>query len=165
MDITIHYIGRLRSESEMQVLNRIITDFAVLHGWVVHEVAEPYGALTHMVDGRTVEYNGPVNGWILEMLEGCEPLFLLFDRDGRTRHSCTTRFASAEVHMGIIHLLEALAPSFAELDVTDEGGYWETRDARLLRTRFEPTHHGSAPSAPGGEGMRLTAAPQGFELN
>jgi hypothetical protein len=128
-------------------------------------VDDPHGALTHLVDGRMVEYNGPVNGWIVEIMEGCEPMFLLFDRDGRTRHSCTTRFASAEAHMGIIHLLEALAPSFAELDVADEGGYWETRDAGLLRSHFQHTPSGTGQAPEREQDLPLTTAPRGFQLN
>jgi hypothetical protein len=163
MDITIHYFGHLRSMSEMQAVQRIVSDFAVLNGWVVHAVDDPYGALTHFVDGQVEEYHGPVNGWIVEVMEGCEPLFLLFDRDGRTRHSCMTRSASPEAHMGIIHLLEALAPCFAALHVADEGGYWGTGDEELLRGRFAP--HGSGPALQPEEDLPMTDAPQGFQLN
>jgi hypothetical protein len=47
-----------------------------------------------------------------------------------------TQFAPAEVHAGIVKLLRHLKKKyFPDLEVSDEGGYWETGDLDALREK------------------------------
>jgi len=69
--------------------------------------------------------------------EGCESMNLSFQRrDGIFVCSsfCKTQYAEEFVkcHLLIIKLLDLLKEKGFEVEVVDEGGYWETRDLKVL---------------------------------
>ena len=48
-----------------------------------------------------------------------------------------TQFGSVEAHVALIEMLDALKHEFIpDLEVSDEGGYWEKRDIKLLAKNF-----------------------------
>ena len=83
-----------------------------------------------------------------------EPLWFTFTPDGRTcdvinlQHSdpsdtyyslchTKTQYAGPEVHMAMIKMLRYMSEKYyAEIEVTDEGEYWETGDEDNLRKIF-----------------------------
>ena len=68
-----------------------------------------------------------------------DPIGLIMIREGRLKPqsaylSVKTQFAPPEVHISIIKLLEFLKNRYIpDLEVVDEGGYWESRDEAALR--------------------------------
>ena len=86
-----------------------------------------------------------------------ESLSFFFDREGNLRSRWTmvsildgtlkpedawvsvkTQFASPEVHAWIIGLLKYLKKRYmSDLQVSDEGEYWETGDIRILREKMD----------------------------
>lgn len=86
----------------------------------------------------------------------CEPVWLTFGRDGRlisyqaseesyrkpghylavTGLSTKTQFAGALVHIGVCELLLLSKAHGVELEVLDEGEYWETGDRQRLEQRI-----------------------------
>jgi len=86
-----------------------------------------------------------------------ESLSFFFDREGHLRCpidmisildgtlkpedawvSVKTQFASPEVHVWIVGLLKYLKKRYiADLQVSDEGEYWETGDIRVLREKMD----------------------------
>jgi hypothetical protein len=163
MGITIHFSGKLRSMHDQPAVFGMVKTHAQEHGWEVHTVDDPEGMLYFMRDGVAEPYEGPVSGWVVELHPSCEPLFLLFDKDGYVQQSFKTQHAPREVHMKLIRLLASIEPLFAAWDVRDEGGYWETRDERLLQDRLDRLAQlNSALPAPAGP---LPHPPSGPELN
>lgn len=88
---------------------------------------------------------------------GSEPVWLTFNRSaqmisyGASPESYTTpghyfaqdllftktQFASPDVHMGVCNLLRLAQAHGAEIDVTDESGYWESGDRQELEQRLK----------------------------
>ncbi len=97
-----------------------------------------------------------VKGVILMMHPACEPISFLFDRGGRLRDlmgllsvpdvmpvpetpfvSVKTQFAPVEVHITIIKLLQYFKKRYvSDMEVLDEGEFWETGDERRLREKI-----------------------------
>ena len=52
--------------------------------------------------------------------------------------SSKTQYAGSTIHKIIIHLLKYLSQKyFQDFQLTDEGGYWETGDEKLLEKNFK----------------------------
>jgi len=86
-----------------------------------------------------------------------ESLSFFFDREGNLRSpmdmvsildgtldpehawvSVKTQFASPEVHVWIVGLLKYLRKRYvSDLQVSDEGEYWETGDMRVLKEKMD----------------------------
>lgn len=137
MGITIHFSGKLRSMPDQAKVFSMVKAHAHENGWEVRTVEDPEGTLFFTRNDVLETYEGPVSGWVVEVHPACEPLFLLFDRDGHVQQAFKTQHAPREVHVQLVHLLAAMAPLFEHWDVRDEGGYWETRDERLLQDRLD----------------------------
>ncbi|MEZ4757924.1 MAG: hypothetical protein R2817_13935 [Flavobacteriales bacterium] len=137
MGITIHFSGKLRSMHDQPKVFRIVQAYAQENGWEVRAVEDPEGALYFMRNGVVEPYEGPVSGWVVEAHPACEPLFLLFDLEGHVQQSLKTQHAPREVHVQFVRLLASMAQLFSAWEVRDEGGYWETRDERLLQDRLD----------------------------
>ena len=58
-------------------------------------------------------------------------------RSGIDYVSVKTQFAPTEIHISIIKLLKHLKNKYIlDLEVLDEGCYWETEDNKLLNKKF-----------------------------
>ena len=83
---------------------------------------------------------------------GCEPVFLTFTPDGClsspvlrqfeiepiTTISVKTQFAGPDIHLTLMELLKHLqARYFAAFELSDEGGFWESGDEKVLRKQFQ----------------------------
>lgn len=101
--------------------------------------------------------NPEFRGVILQPDDATESLPFLFDRDGRLRTladlicrqfvadptysyfvSVKTQFGKLATHLWIVGLLRYLKSKYLpDLEVSDEGGYWETGDVLELERRRE----------------------------
>lgn len=86
----------------------------------------------------------------------CEPLSVMFDKNGNLQSiygmivnqqennkpdsyylSVKTQFAPPETHIAIVKLLKYLKKKYIQdLEVLDEGSYWETGDKELLTQKI-----------------------------
>ena len=79
--------------------------------------------------------------------EGCESMDLCFQRrDGKyvCESFCKTQYAEefVQCHLLIIKLLDLLKEKGFEVEVVDEGGYWETRDLKVLAKNLNESTSG-----------------------
>jgi hypothetical protein len=64
---------------------------------------------------------------------------LEFDRDLYIQEFTKTQFAGVECHLKVVGLLRAIRPFFRELEVEDEGEFWETNDQAILVAHMDRT--------------------------
>ena len=139
MGITIHYRGRLDDVGRMRSFIEDAAARAGGRGWRLERLSEeaPW-----------------VRGLVVMPREHCEPLCFLFSREGVLRHLIDlaggahaaeprpwvfvkTQFAGPETHAAIIEFLQwAKANYISDLEVEDEGEYWETGNGETLRARM-----------------------------
>ena len=158
MGITIYYKGKLKNKDEVYSLKDDLVDFAETMNWEWHALDNDWDKPASAeldVKARRAEIKGhlPLKGVSLQLHPNCETLTLYFDQEGRLMDpiglimiregrlkpqsaylSVKTQFAPPEVHISIIKLLEFLKNRYIpDLEVMDEGGYWESRDEAALR--------------------------------
>lgn len=137
--VTIHYQGELRPGVTLQQLTDSACQAATDRSWQCVLVS---GDEIPMLDRRTADsikrldqatdVAAEARGAVIYADPMCEPLYLVFGARRRIDNSVKTQFAGAEVHIGIVEVLAAIKPYFAQLTVDDEGGYWQTRDRAKL---------------------------------
>jgi len=159
MGITIFAQGTLNDIEDIPRLIEYIKSTAGEHGWKYHVIddgfdAPPNAALLpyeSAVNAARIEGSLGLKGIVLNSDHGSEPLAILFDRagvltdmlqqlawiqndkQGERFSVCKTQFGNIDTHIRIVELLDELKQRYiADLVVTDEGGYWESRDRRLL---------------------------------
>jgi hypothetical protein len=142
MGITIHYQGKLNRPDLADEFCEELEDIAKTMDW-------KYNVINDEPDSKPF----PVKGIIISPHEKSEPLVFTFDPEGNLRNAfmlqflgeepdltwynhTKTQFAPIDVHIAIVKLLKYLQQKYIEnLKVTDEGSYWETGDADLLKTK------------------------------
>lgn len=132
MGITIHYQLRLRDENALHGLIATVRAYADAHGWPVRDITLADAVLPRSNDAGDWEYTGPSSG--IEVLpdEYSDPVRFAFGSDLLASDFTKTQFAGPDVHRQVIHLLDALSGFLSELQVVDEGEYWERRDPEAL---------------------------------
>jgi hypothetical protein len=144
MGVSIHYQGGLGAGASLPELVAELEDIALSKGWQVHRIE--------------LDAENPVfEGVILEPNDRTESLAFLFDREGRLRNlvdlicgqfepdprcsyfvSAKTQYGDVGTHLWIVGLLRYLKSKYLpDLEVNDEGGYWETGDVPELERRRE----------------------------
>lgn len=139
MGVTIHFKGTLNDPAQQAAILEELSEIAAEIGWSSTEI----------------EHDTPhVKGLVIGPPKGSEPLSFLFDNQGKTRnltelvtnefeteppYSFTkTQFAPVDVHITIIKLLKYLKKKYiTDLEVFDEGSYWETEDKQLLQEKID----------------------------
>lgn len=138
MGISIHYKGQM-DRGKVEALCDELRDIAEVLDW-------PYTD----IDDRNVD----VRGIILAPKSGMEMVPFLFDAEGRIQSvaallcgvdpdafacaSVKTQFAGSGEHMWLVGLLHYIQRKYIpELEVTDEGAFWETGDKEELERRFD----------------------------
>jgi len=132
MGITIHYKGQLSSEAAYQDLVGLVSSIAEAEGWLTEPIASGEVTLHGVRDEQDRDYIGPVKGIVVYLHEDCDPVRLEFDRDLYLQEFTKTQFAGVQVHLDVVKLLKAIQPFFHNLDVEDEGEWWETGDTQIL---------------------------------
>ena len=142
MGITIHYRGTVADLNRVEDMEDRLVDLALDFGgqariWRSHSREQP---------------DRVVRGVILSLSPGHESLSLLVSpegwlvglheiedaEEGRLTEQpwcfCKTQFGPVEAHVAVVEVLTALKAEFLpDLEVLDEGDYWETRDLPRLK--------------------------------
>jgi hypothetical protein len=144
MGITIHYRGRLADLSRIEVFEDRLVDFALEVGGMARiwrsqaddSLRMVRGVILNVAPGQelTSMLISP-EGWLINLTE-------IKDAErGRLPEPSwcfvKTQFGPVEGHVALVEMLADLKREFIpELEVSDESGYWETRDlAQLVRKR------------------------------
>lgn len=161
MGVTIHYRGTLDDSARLPVLCDELADVAQAMGWSAIRIDDDYDApadarLHHDSDGAHVEGNAGLKGIVLTPNDGSESLWFCFDRESQLRSllgqvllldgtlkpeeswaSTKTQFSSPERHVWMVGLLRYVQKHYvSNLEVRDDGGYWDTGDLAELRRRM-----------------------------
>lgn len=142
MGLSLHYQGSLCDSARLPEMLAELEDIATSMGWKSHRIER---------DAENPEFSGI----IVQTNDETESLPFLFDRSNRLRcladlicHqfeadsrysyyvSVKTQFGKIETHLWIVGLLRYLKSKYLpDLEVSDEGEYWETGDVALLDKR------------------------------
>jgi hypothetical protein len=157
MGITIHYKGKLNNPALVYSVTDELKDISEIMKWdytiMDEDWDEPMTAgLLHHENRVEITGHLPLKGILINLHPGCESFSVLFDKDGWLQSVLgmvanqnekkksgngylfvKTQFAPPEIHIAIIKLLKYLKNKFIpDLEVVDEGSYWETEDKELL---------------------------------
>ena len=142
MGITIHYKGKLNSPGLSDAFCEELEDIAKSMEW-------EYNRFNFDEKDET-----PVKGFFIGPKDKSEPLQFMIDKDGFLRNALLlerfphtdkmtflnhtkTQFAPIEIHIVIIKLLKYLQQKYiSNLEVWDEGDYWQTGNAVLLKKKM-----------------------------
>jgi hypothetical protein len=166
MGISIYYRGRINKMETIATLADELEDFAQSLGWRTQHWKEDFSTpntarISHERGEIRVVGHAPLQGISLFPHKECEPLWLTFDPNGylvdvvamataakgekkpdKSWRSTKTQFAPIEVHIGIVKLLQYVKRRYiANLDVLDDGGYWESGNVIELKRRFNSINH------------------------
>lgn len=139
MGITIHYSGNIDNKSNIPKMVDEMMDFAEISGWdyriindtqltgivlYIHPDSESF-SLTFDEKGELKSYLTYRYEYDKEIQEEINPLFV------------KTQFAGIQTHITIIRLLQLIKNKYiSNLNVRDEGEFWNTGDVKLLREKF-----------------------------
>ena len=162
MGITINFRGTLDDLDKLPELIDELKTIAEAMKWESHEVDDDWdepveASLTHEGGTAHIRGNLGLKGIILVPGGGSESLNFCFDKDGNlfsvigkmmvidgtlseedTWVFVKTQFASPELHAWICGLLKHLKKKYiSDLEVIDDGEYWDTGDIDLLRKKME----------------------------
>ncbi len=162
MGVSIHYRGRLNDVGQLAVFCEELADIAAVMGWQSTRLDDdwerPADARLHgSPTGARIGGHLGLKGIQIEPEAGVESPSFFFDREGDLRCpvsmalilkgtlkpedawvSIKTQFASPEMHIWITGLLKYLKKHYiSDLEVSDEGEYWETGDIRILKEKMD----------------------------
>jgi len=162
MGVTIHYRGTLDDPGRIDQLRRELADIGKSMGWVASTLDDswldpPTARLEHQNGVATIKGHLGLKGITLHPGNNAESLSFLFDAQGCLRSfmdvilrcegnavtekswvSMKTQFTSPDVHVWIIGLLKYLKKRYMpDLEVSDEGEYWETADREALVSKMQ----------------------------
>jgi len=160
MGITIHYRGSIKDRSVIDQLQQEMVDVCKSMDWKYQlwneDQSKPYDAeLIHTDEGATIEGHIPLRGISIITDPDNESLDLLFNPEGQLssfmleilKHDGTlskdhdwifvkTQYGSIDAHIAIIKLLQYLKQNYIpDLEVKDEGEFWETGDKEHLMSK------------------------------
>ncbi len=165
MGLTIHYRGKLADLEQVKTISDELIRIAEKMNWEWTSFDEDWDKpasakfVTNFADGSpTAQISGhlPLKGVALTP-EGAESLFFFFDPEGKLCHplgmilimdgklrpedawvSVKTQFSSTETHIWIVGLLRYLKAHYIpDLEVHDEGEYWETGSFETLKGKTD----------------------------
>jgi hypothetical protein len=144
MGVTIHYKGKLNSIDDIDSFCEEMEDIAKSMGWK-----------QTVIDKFDKNDKTPVKGIIIRPHEKSESLQLISDQQGNLRNVFAfefagddseltymnfikTQFAPVEIHIAVIRLLKYIQQKYiSNLDVCDEGDYWQTGDEKILKGKID----------------------------
>lgn len=161
MGVSIHYRGRINDISLVPELCEEITDIARIMKMPYQRLnddwSEPPNASFSTEEVGTVIGTPGLKGISVSPHPDSESLALFFDREGYLRCplgmlsiidgsidpdeawvSRKTQFAGANTHIWMISILSYLKKKYIHnLEVSDEGEYWDTKDVTVLSEKIE----------------------------
>ena len=161
MGVTIHYRGRLNNISLLPELEEELIDLAKSMGWNYVKFDDDWNEELHYTqeikDGSLqMDGNLGLKGIVI-IPPGSEPINFTVDPTGQLSSFfrqmsiidkvtaeamdwvfCKMQFAEISVHIWIVELLKYLKKKyFHDLEVHDEGEYWETGNVKTLQEKRE----------------------------
>ena len=136
MGLTIHIEGQLKSEKDFNELMVLATNYAFNKGFRYNLFIEKENILCKIKNGKLIDGNYLVKCIVINPGDGCESLIMEFDEELHFQTSCKTQFADPEIHMELVGFLRKIEPFFEFFTVQDEGEFWETGDAEILRSKI-----------------------------
>ncbi|MCG2716110.1 MAG: hypothetical protein L6422_07475 [Candidatus Marinimicrobia bacterium] len=152
MGISVHYKGRINDpvrEGNLRLnIDRLIDEISDICGdmkWEYTVIQKEENDIDHP----------PIQGIVFSIHEGCEIVGFIFDKKGYLRSpisipfyeendnhqlvvSVKTQFSSPDIHIVLIKLLRYIKSKYIEnLEVTDEGEFWETSNKERLKYLFD----------------------------
>ncbi len=162
MGVSIHYRGALQEPLQVFALCEDLEDVAASMGWDCTKLNEDWtrpntAQLEHNETGPEITGHLPLKGVSLNVHPECESVSFFFDSEGKLQDVMTmmmvrdgaidpehayvhvkTQFASPETHITIVKLLRYLKKKYIpDLEVMDEGEYWETGDQENLYKKMQ----------------------------
>ncbi len=157
MGISIHFRGSINNLADIDQFQVELVKICEVMNWEYHLVNEdqtqPFSAkLVHSDLGAKIEGHIPLRGIIIDMDPQNESLRLLFTPEGKLsdfmleilKHDGTldknfdwlsvkTQFGAVSSHVALVKLLRYLQQTYLpDLEVKDEGEYWESGDVEKL---------------------------------
>ena len=136
MGVTIHFEGQLKSTADYDKVMMTAKTFAESNTMAFSFFETPNKLLQRVKDEEDWDYVGATKGIIIQPHETCDPLILEFDANNYIQEYCKTQFADIIIHSKVIGLLRQIEDCFIDLQVTDEGAFWETENVELLSAHF-----------------------------
>jgi hypothetical protein len=162
MGVSIHYRGRVADIQNIKTICDELAAIADKMNWHYVRLDEDWAhsadaAMEVTEQGSQITGHLPLNGIVLTLNSKCETLGFLFDSNGNLRDpismvnvseealksedfwiSVKTQYAGPETHIWIIGLLRYLKKLYLpELEVQDEGAYWETGNFEILKEKMD----------------------------
>lgn len=162
MGLTLHYKGELNDINQVHKLKDELIDIAETMNWKWDSLDGdwkklPTAELIQHEEGIRIAGHLPLKGMSFTPHPDCEPVSFYFDslgrlgtpismvliNEGRLKDeapwiSVKTQFASAKVHITIVKLLKYIKEKYiTNLQVDDEGSYWETGDENILKEKMD----------------------------
>jgi hypothetical protein len=153
MGLSFHYNGSFNPNASLQDMIDEVADICNAQQWRYHVYNTRFPAIPFEED-----YDDEIYGISISP-PGCEPVWLCFLSNGRMSSpmhlkfwgkdaddgdrellymlATKTQYAGLQVHAFVINLLKYINGKYLQnLQVTDEGGYWETGDIKILEENF-----------------------------
>jgi len=152
-----HYRGRLDDVGQIDAITAELIDIAESMKWPYKRLDDDWDRPADAtISGAEITGHLALKGVALKVHPQCEPVSFFFDPHGSVRDvmgmlsilngtrkpedvfvSVKTQFATAGVHITIVKLLRYLKKRYMfDLEVADEGGYWETGDEAGLKEKM-----------------------------
>lgn len=180
MGVTLHYRGNIDEPERIKDLQMELADIANSMGWKYSLLNDdlsvpPNAVLVHKQGSATIKGHLGLKGISILPGAGGEALSFFVDAEGRLRSimemirkcegritqdhawiSMKTQFMPPDVHVWIVGLLKHLQRRyFSNLEVNDEGGFWETGDRAALEAKIRMLNEKMAELATGLEAESL----------
>jgi hypothetical protein len=165
MGLTLHYSARLRKLDRLPELVDEVEDICQSLQWQCQRMDETVKVPAAFVPKEPVEGDPkPIRlQGIFFTPPNCETVMLTFTPSGRTCSDIQlkiaetlyrikpwlvyslhvkTQFAGMDTHVALVTLLKYLEKKyFHKMQVTDEGGFWDTLDKGVLKASFDKYSH------------------------
>jgi hypothetical protein len=151
MSVTLRYSGTLKDRTLLPRLREDFQDIAATHAWPVDLLDAPPAEAP--ARGRLQAPPLVIEGLKLYVHPQTDPLWFSFDPDNQltrlgavpplgllhqAQASIQTGIGGPLLHQTVVSLLDYLKKAYVpDLQVSDESGYWEARDAEALRRLME----------------------------
>jgi hypothetical protein len=140
MGITIHYNGKINNIAQTDAFISELSSISNEMDWeytLINDNDLQVKGILAKPDAKseTLSFLFDKSGQLIN------PIYLIENDDGRLCSSSVhikTQFSHIDVHVTVIKLLKYVKKKYIDnLQVFDEGGYWETNDRQLLKNRID----------------------------
>jgi len=161
MGVTIHYRGQLADLGQLNILCDELTQVAEKMGWAYNRLDEDWSKptnvrLEHEERGACIVGHLGLKGISFKPHPKGESMSFFFNSDGKLFDpmglvmvcegslkpedawiTVKTQFAGPEIHLWVVGLLKYLKEHYIhDLEVSDEGEYWETGSFEMLKEKM-----------------------------